>query len=154
MKKMIDVAEISVSYQPVVGWDTQPRIISSENAYEVLKQFYPLDTIGLVERFCVLYLNQNNQVRGVYELSRGGLTGTVADVRLIIGTALKIMATSIILSHNHPSGNLNPSEPDKQLTEKIRNAARMMEMQLFDHLILSPVDGKYFSFAENNLIKL
>ena len=151
---MIDVAEISVSYQPVVGWDTQPRIISSENAYEVLKQFYPLDTIGLVERFCVLYLNQNNQVRGVYELSRGGLTGTVADVRLIIGTALKIMATSIILSHNHPSGNLNPSEPDKQLTEKIRNAARMMEMQLFDHLILSPVDGKYFSFAENNLIKL
>ena len=154
MKKMIDVAEISVSYQPVAGWDTQPKIISSEDAYRVLKNFYPQDTIGLMERFCVLYLSQNNQVRGVYELSRGGLTGTVADTRLILGTALKTMATGIILSHNHPSGNLNPSEPDRQLTEKIRSAADLMDMKLFDHLILSPVDGKYFSFAENNLLGL
>lgn len=83
-----------------------------------------------------------------YRISQGGMTGTVADIRLILATALKIASTGIIISHNHPSGNKLPSKSDIQITHKLYKAAKLMDIQLLDHLILKPEEGSYYSFAD------
>lgn len=149
MKSLTQSAsEIQVSYYPkkVVG----TKITCSGDAYSVLKDFYPTETIGLQERFVVAYLNRANHVIGVYEASVGGITGTIADPRLILSVALKIAATSIILSHNHPSGNLKPSNGDQELTCKIRDAAKHLDIMVLDHIILS--DSGYNSFADDGIL--
>jgi DNA repair protein RadC len=98
----------------------------------------------------VLFLDNASQVLGYNILSSGGITGTVADLRLIFSVALESLATKIIIAHNHPSGNLNPSEADTALTRKIYNAGKVMDITLLDHLIIT-VKG-YYSFAdEGNL---
>ena len=142
-------AEIEVSYRPAIS--NKPIITSSLDAYTVLKDFISQNTIALQEHFIVMYLNRANRVLGVYKLSNGGITGTVADPRLILGIALKIAATGIILAHNHPSGNLKPSSADVELTKKIKTAAAFMDILVTDHLILS-ANGEYYSFADEGLI--
>lgn len=124
------------------------KILCSEDAYLVIKRFYPFATIALQERFIVAYLNKAHNVIGVYEASVGGLTGTIADPRLILSVALKIAATSIILSHNHPSGNLNPSNTDQELTNKIREACKYLDINLLDHIIITP--KTFYSFADSS----
>ena len=84
-------------------------------------------------------------------MSTGGITGTVVDIRLLLSVALKTAATGIILAHNHPSGNLKPSEADKELTSKIKKASEYMDIKLLDHLIIAP-EGKYLSFREDGLL--
>ncbi|MFZ4672430.1 MAG: JAB domain-containing protein [Flavobacterium sp.] len=143
------VSEIEVSYRPAIS--NKPIITSSLDAYTVLKDFISLNTIALQEHFVVMYLNRANRVLGVYKLSNGGITGTVADPRLILGIALKIAATGIILAHNHPSGNLKASSADLELTKKIKTAASFMDIMVTDHIILS-VNCEYFSFADEGLI--
>ena len=147
--KSITVAEISISYKPAIA--NKPIITTAIDAYNVLLQFFSEDTIQLQEQFVAMYLNRSNRVLGCYKLSNGGITGTVADLRLILGTALKTAATGIIIGHNHPSGNLVPSQVDIQLTKKILEASKMMDIILYDHLILC-TDGKYMSFADEGLI--
>jgi DNA repair protein RadC len=139
-------AEIQVSYIPkkILG----NKISCSEDAYQLLKDFYPQETISLQERFVVAYLNRAHNVIGVYEASVGGLTGTIADPRLIVSVALKIAATSIILSHNHPSGNLNPSNTDQELTNKIREACKYLDIIVLDHIIITP--KTFYSFADSS----
>ena len=99
-----------------------------------------------------MYLNAARRILGIYRLSIGGITGTVADPRLILGTALKVAASQIIISHNHPSGNLQPSRQDEELTRKINEACKLMDIRLSDHVIISPKEGEYFSFADEGLI--
>ena len=111
----------------------------------------PAKTISLQERFVAMYLNRSNRVIGVYHMSTGGITGTVVDIRLLLSVALKTAATGIILAHNHPSGNLKPSEADKELTSKIIKASGYMDIKLLDHLIIVP-EGKYLSFTEEGLL--
>jgi len=144
------VAEITVSYRPAIS--NKPVIMKSLDAYRELKDFYPEELIHLQEMFVVMYLNNARRVLGIYRLSTGGITGVVADIRLIMGTALKVVASHIILSHNHPSGNLNPSRQDYELTYKIKEACRIMDIHLFDHIILSSIEGEYFSFADDGLL--
>ena len=86
---------------------------------------------------------------GSYELSKGGITATIADIRIILSVALKTLATGLILAHNHPSGNLKPSEADVNLTNKIKEAAKLMDIQVLDHLILA--DGGYYSFSDEGI---
>ena len=86
---------------------------------------------------------------GSYQLSKGGITGTIADVRLILSVALKTLATGLILAHNHPSGNLKPSEADIQLPQKVKDAAKLMDIEVLDHMILS--SNGYFSFTDDGL---
>jgi DNA repair protein RadC len=150
MKPIQQVAEITISYKPTVC--KKPLIASSIDAYRELKDFFPEELIHLQEQFVVMYLNRANRIIGIYRLSTGGITGTVADPRLILGTALKVAATSIILSHNHPSGNMQPSKADELLTNKIKEAAKFMDIQLSDHIVISPIDGAYYSFADEGLI--
>jgi DNA repair protein RadC len=113
----------------------------------VLK-FYDKNTIALQEQFIILYLNRANTVLGAHQLFTGGLTGTIADIRLIIGIALKSLACGIIISHNHPSGQLIPSEADKNLTSKVGKACEIMDIKLYDHIIVSPYEGEFYSFAD------
>jgi DNA repair protein RadC len=139
------VSEIKVSYKPklIEG----PKITSSNVAYNFIKRFYSKDTIALQEKFVVLYLNRANQAIGVYQGFSGGITGTIIDLRIIMGIALKSMACGIFLCHNHPSGNLLPSTADVEITKKIKEACKLMDISLIDHLIISP-EGDYFSFMD------
>jgi DNA repair protein RadC len=142
------LSEIHVSYKPGLISSTT-TINNSQNAYEIFKSLFPADTISLQEQFVVLYLNRANRVIGSYQLSKGGITGTIADVRLILSVALKTLATGLILAHNHPSGNLKPSEADIQLTQKVKDAAKLMDIEVLDHMILS--SNGYFSFTDKGL---
>jgi DNA repair protein RadC len=102
------------------------------------------------EVFAVLYLSQSNRIRFFHILSEGGITGTVADPRLIVKKALEVNALHLILCHNHPSGNLQPSQADQLLTHKIKEAARLFDISVLDHIIVS--EEGYYSFAdEGNL---
>ena len=101
------------------------------------------------EEFWVLTLNRANKVISKHFVSKGGLSNTIVDVRLIMKNAVDDLASGIILAHNHPSGNLTPSESDKQITEKIKAAAQLFDITLLDHLIIT--DDNYFSFADNGL---
>jgi len=143
------LSEIEVSYRPKKAH--HPLIKSSADAYFHLLKFFPEETISLQESFVVLYTNRANRIIGVYELSKGGITGTVADPRLVLSVALKTAATGVILAHNHPSGNLQPSIQDKDITKKIQEACKMLDITLLDHLIVVPEDA-YFSFADEGLL--
>ncbi len=102
------------------------------------------------EVFAVIYLNRANKINHFEIISKGGITGTVADPRIILKRALEEEATSIVLSHNHPSGNLQPSKADEDLTNKIKDAAALLDIKLLDHIIVS--DAGYFSFMDEGLL--
>jgi len=145
----IKLAEIEVSYRPKKVH--HPLIKSSADVYYHLLKFFPEETISLQEQFVVGYVNRANRLMGVYEMSKGGITGTVADPKLILGVALKSAATGIILAHNHPSSNLQPSAADKEITRKIQEACKLLDITLLDHLIIVP-EAAYFSFADEGLL--
>jgi DNA repair protein RadC len=143
------LSEIHVSYKPGLSSSTT-TITNSQNAYEIFKSLFPADSISLQEQFVVLYLNRANKVIGSYQLSKGGLTGTIADVILILCVALKTLVTGLILAHNHPSGNLKPSEADIQLIQKLKDASKLMDIEWLDHMILN--SNGYFSFTKDGII--
>lgn len=145
------VNEITIKYQGNFRIKQAPKITSSGSATELLFVAWNKDHIGLQECFKVILLNNYNKVKGIFEVSIGGITGTLVDVRILFAVILKSLSTSIILAHNHPSGNLNPSEADKRLTEKIKNAAMLFDIKVLDHLIITP-DGDYFSFADEGML--
>jgi len=142
------VSEIQISYHPTKRKEVV--ISTSSDAYEELKMWFPEETIALQERFVVLYLNRANKVLGAFLASSGGITGTVADPRLIMSVALKTAAVGIVLAHNHPSGNLKPSRADELLTKRIQEASLLLDMHLVDHLILS--SQGYSSLADQGML--
>jgi DNA repair protein RadC len=142
------LAEIEISYKPKYKASDLPKVVTSGDAYTCLKDVFP--SLDYREYFYILCLNRNNKVLGYCQISAGGLNGTIADVRIIMQTALKSNACSIILSHNHPSGNLVPSEADKDLTKKIREAGKFLDIPALDHLIIT--SESYFSFADEGLM--
>jgi len=144
------VAEIQISYKSNVKPSLRPTIKGSGDASAILMQSWDLSKLDLIEQFKVLYTNKGNRVLGILELSTGGISATVADPKLIFVAALKAGASGIILSHNHPSGNLKPSQCDLELTRKIKEGGKLLEIQLLDHLITTS-EG-YFSFADEGLI--
>ena len=117
---------------------------------DVADIFQPLLSDLVHEEFWILYLNRSNKVISRMKLSQGGVSGTVTDVRIVMKKAVELLASGIILCHNHPSGNLNPSESDTKITHKIKEAGSLMDIQLLDHLIIS--DKDYYSFADNGMI--
>ena len=129
--------------------DTQKitKITSSKDAFELL---YPL--IGELphEEFWIVYLNNSNKVIHKSQLSKGGITGTLVDVRLVLKQALELGAVGIILAHNHPSGTLKPSVADKQITEKLKKASEALDIKVLDHLIVT--HHQYVSFADKGIL--
>ena len=150
VKENTKVAEISVSYRPAVA--NKPIVVSALDAYVLFKPFFDEGTISLQESFMVMYLNRMKRVLGIYPMSIGGITGTVADIRLIFSVALTIASTSILLAHNHPSGNMKSSKGDIDLTNRIKDAGKLLDIKLLDHLIISPTEGEYYSFADDGIL--
>jgi len=117
---------------------------------DVFDFFHPFIGDLSHEEFWVLYLSRSNRILASKQTSRGGIAGTVIDIRLILKDALENTASSLIICHNHPSGTLQPSEADKEITRKIARAAEIMDLRLLDHIIIG--DGSYFSFADEDLL--
>jgi DNA repair protein RadC len=124
-----------------------PQIKSSKDVADI---FQPLLSDLQHEEFWILFLNRSNKVINKMKLSQGGVSGTVTDVRMVMKKAIEYLASGIIVCHNHPSGNLNPSESDSKITQKIKDAGNLMDIQLLDHLIIS--DKDYYSFADNGVL--
>lgn len=103
--------------------------------------------VSLKEYFFVTYLNRANKVIGFYMLSAGGITGTTADLRIAFSIGLKCLAVGIILCHNHPSGNINPSDSDIELTRKFVKTGELLEIKVLDHIIMTP--DEYYSMSDN-----
>lgn len=140
------VAEIEPIYKSKVKASDRPKVTTSSDAYHLLKQNWDENKIEFVEQFKVLFLNRANKALAIYELSTGGVTGTVADPKLVFAAALKINVCNIILCHNHSSGNVKPSVADEQLTHKIKKAGKYLDLPVIDHLIIT--NENYYSFAD------
>ena len=123
------------------------KITSSKSVFEFMQPI-----IGELqhEEFWIVYLNNSNKVIQKNQLSKGGITGTLVDVRLVLKNALEVGATGLVLVHNHPSGTLKPSEADKQLTNKLKVASESLDIKVLDHVIVT--EKAYFSFADENLL--
>ncbi len=139
-----DVAEIKVSYSHKVKAANMVKLTCSRDSFDLLKDSW--EDQDYCETFKVILLNRASKVIGVKTISTGGITGTVADPKLIFQTALLCHATSIILSHNHPSGNKRPSEADIKLTQRLKNGGLYLEITVLDHIIMAEDD--YYSFAD------
>ena len=126
------------------------NVIQIKCSKDVADIFQPLLSDLQYEEFWILFLNRSNKVINRMKLSQGGVSGTVTDVRMVMKKAIEYLASGIIVCHNHPSGNLNPSESDSKITQKIKDAGNLMDIQLLDHLIISEKD--YYSFADNGLL--
>ena len=123
------------------------KIGSSKDAFHLLQ---PIMGDLEHEEFWILYLNNSNKVLKKTQMSKGGITGTLVDVRLVIKETLELGAVAIILAHNHPSGTLRPSNADKQITQKIKGACETMDIKVLDHLIIT--QKTYYSFADENIL--
>tara|TARA_R110002095_G_C4234894_1_gene238399 strand:- start:1184 stop:1633 length:450 start_codon:yes stop_codon:yes gene_type:complete len=145
------VNEIKISYREKLSTSKALSIKSSEDAAKLIFQGWNQDTIGLQESFKVLLLNNANKIKGIYQVSTGSITGTLVDMRILFAVIIKTLSVGVILAHNHPSNKLKPSEADKQLTDKIQQAAKLFDVNVLDHLIITP-DGNYYSFADNGLL--
>jgi DNA repair protein RadC len=147
---LLKVAEVELVYRTFVRPSRRPKVTAAALAYNYFLQGWNADKIELVEQFKLMLLNRGARVLGILELSAGGTAGTVVDLRLIYAAALKANACSLILAHNHPSGNLKPSDADIQMTRKIRQAGELLEIAVNDHLIMS-AEG-FYSFADEGLL--
>ena len=144
------VAEIKLSYRAKVKPSERPQVTCSTDCYKVLKESWDTGRIEFVEQFKVMLLNRANKVLGIYEASTGGVAGTVADPKLIFAAALKACASSIVLCHNHPSGNHKPSAADLQLTKKMKAGGELLDIAVLDHIIIT--SERYYSLADEGLL--
>lgn len=136
--------EIELKYKK--GEVLKCKIQTSKDAYDVLMKFYDEDVFELTESVIVIYLNSANNTIGWMKHSSGGMTQTVVDPKLIVGTALKCGATGIILSHNHPSGQRIPSQQDKEITKRLKEGCKFLGLTLMDHIIVT--ENGYYSFGD------
>ncbi len=143
------IAEVKVTYINTVPPKERLKVLTSKDAYNILLNAWS-DDIDYVEEFVVLLLNKANRVLGAVPISKGGVTGTVADPKVIFQAALVGSASSIILAHNHPSGNMGPSDADIKLTKKLKNAGSFLDIAVLDHLIISRFE--YYSFADEGMM--
>lgn len=146
---MNTISEIEVAYRPLSKTILNP-ITQSKDAYDLIIREWDDNILEMIEEVKVIFLNRTNKQVGIYNLAKGGITGCVVDIRIILSIALKTLATAIILVHNHPSGNLKPSTEDKKITNELQKACEIMNITLLDHLIVTRKG--FFSFADTNLI--
>jgi DNA repair protein RadC len=145
------IAEVKLSYQKTKTNIVLPKVTSSSDVANLLFKNWDPETIEYFETFKILLLDRNNRVLGLYKISEGGTSGCVVDVKKIFQAALVTSSSSIILAHNHPSGNPNPSEADKRITQKIKQVGLEMDLPVLDHLIILP-QGNYTSFSDEGIL--
>ena len=148
---MEQVSELTISYKPKVKAADRYCIRCSLDAYRILiEQAFDTETIDYKEYFKLILLDGANKVLGVTTISEGGMDSTVVDVRLVLQTALLAHSSRIIIAHNHPSGGLIPSKEDDVITEKLKQAAKLLDISLYDHLIVTR--DVYYSYADEGRI--
>jgi DNA repair protein RadC len=147
---LLQVSEIQLVYKPVIRPSQRLKVGQASDVYKMLLDSWGMDSIDIVEQFKIVLLNRANKVLGVSLISTGGLSGTVVDLKVVFAIALKGGATSLVLSHNHPSGNLKPSGADIAITKRIKDAGKILDIEVVDHLIVT--SEAYYSFAEEGLI--
>ncbi len=145
------VTELKVKYVPKRGRKPVGEILTSIDAFKIIYPLFNPDTIRLQEQFVVIYLNNASAVIGYFSCSIGGTTGTCVDNKIILSIALRCVARSMIIAHNHPSGKIVPSASDKKVTYSLKQAAEYLGVNLIDHLILSG-DNNYYSFADHGIM--
>ena len=123
------------------------KITSSKTIFDIMQ---PIIGELMYEEFWIVYLNNSNKIIAKSQLSKGGITGTVVDVRLVFKTALELGAVGIILAHNHPSGTIQPSESDKQITQKLKSGGEQLDIRILDHIIVT--ETQYFSFSDAGIL--
>ena len=142
------IAEVQITYSSKTKSADRIKITSSFEAVKALRSFW--QNLEHVEYAHLLLLNRQNQILGRYFLAKGGMTGAVIDTRVIFQVALKTNATSIMMAHNHPSGNLQPSEADRRITRSVKEAGNFLDIPLLDHIILT--EEGYLSFADEGML--
>ena len=148
---MNKVTEVTLSYKSKIKPSEREQIKQSSDAEKIFRSIeHYNNNIELFECFYAMYMNKQNKVLSVMLISEGGTSGTIVDIKKIIAPAILQNASAVIVSHNHPSGNTTPSENDKQITTKIKNALKLLDVNLLDHLIITP--ESYLSFSDINLI--
>lgn len=136
---------LNINYSDKVKKSELHKITSSKDCVGILRPLFD-SSINWREEMVMLCLNRANKVIAYYRVSVGGTTGTVCDPKIIFSVALNCLANSIILCHNHPSGNLQPSLADNQITQKIKDAGKLLEITLLDHIIIT--DESFYSYAD------
>ena len=149
-EKQWTVTEIELSYRSKIKASLRPSVKSSRDAYQILRNHWDQNQIEFVEQFKLLLTDRASKVLGIVDISSGGLTCTVADPRIIFAAALKARACGIVAAHNHPSGNLIPSDVDLVLTRKLKEAGKLLEITLLDHIIIT--SESYASLADQGYI--
>ena len=144
------VTELKLVYKLKYKISDRPQIQTSNDCYTVFLGIWNTEIIEFIEEFKILLLNRANRVLGYYDVSTGGLCGTIADPRVIFAAAIKSCASGIILCHNHPSGNIKPSNADLQLTQKLKAGGKILDIEILDHIIITAND--YFSFTDNGVL--
>src|SRR5664280_471886 len=145
------ISEERLVYRTKVKASERLQVKCSKDAVDIFMENWDLDSIEHIEESKLMLLTRSNKVLGIASISKGGISGTLTDVRIIMQYAIKANASGMIVCHNHPSGNLNPSESDAKITLKIKEAANLLDLSLLDHLIIT-MDGEYYSFADNGII--
>lgn len=152
MKPLKQVSEITISYHPKIKPSDRVCIGHSQDVYKLLrKHAFSDDTLEYKEYFKIVLLNHSNKVLGITTISEGGTKETVVDIKLVLQVALLAHSSNIILAHNHPGGVLQPSNLDDDLTKKIKNAAELMDIKLYDHLIIT-TEG-FYSYADEGRLR-
>lgn len=146
------VAEIELTYKSKVKSSDRPKISSSKDAWKLFTELYNENTIELREEFKLMFLNRSNRVLGYMNISTGSTSGTVVDMKIIVASACKAMASGVILCHNHPSGNEKPSEQDISLTRKAKEILSLIEISLLDHIIIIPNEAIFYSMSDEGEI--
>lgn len=142
------VAEIEINYKPLIT--DQTVITSSSQAYELINSLWNKETINLQEQFAALFFNQSKKMIGWRVISTGNMTTCIVDIKLLVSLALHCMATHVVIVHNHPSGNLKPSQSDEDITKTIKDALKLIDVQLMDHLIIT--ENGYYSFSDEGFL--
>lgn len=140
------IAEIEVSYKPLVKLSLLPEVRCSQDVYDLFLSSWDMSKINYVEHFKVMLLNRANKVMGICTLTTGSNTGCIADPRMVFVLALKTNACGVIIAHNHPSGNIIPSQADTELSKKMKEAGKLLDIRVLDHLIITTEE--YYSYAD------
>lgn len=149
-QQLFKVAEVELIYRPNYKPSERPKIVSSKQAHQIFIAHWSLGKIEYLEEFKMLLLNRRNRVLGIVDISMGGVSGTLADPKVIFAVALKSGASAIILCHNHPSEELEPSNEDLKLTRKLQEGAKLLDIGILDHVIVSK--DSFYSFADEGLL--
>jgi len=142
------VSEVELTYKTKVKPADRIKVVSSNDCHNCFRSVYDLNKIEFKEFFYCMYLNRANKVLGILLISEGGTSGCTVDPKQVFQGALKLNASALVLCHNHPSGNLTPSEQDNRITTQIKNGCKYLELMLHDHIILSPDPDKYYSYQD------